>query len=102
DVAPLLEVLDEYERYAVAVVDKRHARLFTVFAGQIEESLKFQDFVLSHHDQGGWSQANYQRHHEAHVFRHLKRVAEYLTDLYRRRELHRLIVAEPEEQNSAL
>jgi len=31
DVAPLLDVLDEHERYAVAVVDKAKARLFTVF-----------------------------------------------------------------------
>lgn len=97
DVAPLLEIVDEYERYAVALVDKRHARLFTVFAGEIEESKEIKDFVFSHHDQGGWSQANYQRHHEAHVFRHLKRVAEYLTDLYRRREFDRLVLAGPEE-----
>jgi peptide subunit release factor 1 (eRF1) len=64
--------------------------------------MKFQDFVFSHHDQGGWSQANYQRHHEAHVFRHLKRVVEYLTELYRRREFDRLIVAGPEEITSEL
>jgi peptide chain release factor subunit 1 len=102
DVAPLLEILDDYQRYAVAAVDKRHARLFTVFMGEIEENMKFQDFVFSHHDQGGWSQANYQRHHEAHVFRHLKRVAAYLTDLYRRREFDRLIVAGPEEVTSEL
>ena len=66
--------LDEYERYAVALVDKEKARFFSVFLGEIDETDDFKDFVPAKHDQGGVSQANFQRHHEAHVFRHLKRV----------------------------
>jgi len=38
DVAPLLRILDEYERYVVALVDKEKARLLSVFAGEIEET----------------------------------------------------------------
>ena len=102
DVAPLLRVVDEYERYAVAVVDKEHARLFTVFAGEIEESEHFKDWVIGKHDQGGWSQANYQRHHEAHVYRHIKRVAQRLAELHRRRRFDRVILAGPEEATSEL
>jgi peptide chain release factor subunit 1 len=102
DLAPLLAVLDEYERYAVALVDKERARLFTVFMGQIEEHDDFRDFVPGKHEQGGWSQANYQRHHEAHVHRHLKRVADHLARLFRRRRFDRLIVGGPEEATSAL
>jgi peptide subunit release factor 1 (eRF1) len=101
-VAPLLDVLDEYERYAVALVDKEKARFFSVFAGQIEETDDFKDFVPGKHDRGGVSQANFQRHHEAHVFRHLKRAAEYLADLYRRRPFDRLVLAGPEEATSEL
>ena len=97
DVAPLLRVIDEYERYAVAVVDKEKARLFTVFAGEIEESAHFRDWVIGKHDQGGWSQARYQRHHEAHVYWHLERVAQRLAALQRRRRFDRLILAGPEE-----
>jgi hypothetical protein len=36
DLAPLLRLLDEHERYAVALVDKEKARLFSVFLGEIE------------------------------------------------------------------
>ena len=32
-VAPLLDIVDDYERYAVALVDKERARLFTVVHG---------------------------------------------------------------------
>jgi peptide chain release factor subunit 1 len=96
-VAPLLDVVDEYERYAIVLVDKRHARLFSVYMGEIEESDKLQDFVPGKHDQGGYSQANYQRHHEAHVYRHLKHVVERLNDLYRSRSFDRLVLAGPDE-----
>jgi peptide subunit release factor 1 (eRF1) len=102
DVAPLLDVLDEFERYAVALVDKSRARLFTVFAGEIEPVEVLEDFVPPHHKQGGPSQANMQRHHEAHVFRHLKRVAERLTALQRQRSFDRLVIAGPEEAASEL
>jgi peptide subunit release factor 1 (eRF1) len=102
DLAPLLDVIDEYERYAVALVDKSKARLFSVFMGRIEEHREFEDYVPPKHDQGGWSQANFQRHHEAHVFRHLKRVTRQLAFLLRRRGFDRLIIAGPEEATSEL
>ena len=34
--APLIDIVEEYERYAVALVDKESARLFTVFMAEIE------------------------------------------------------------------
>lgn len=102
DLGPLLDVVDEYERFAVALVDKGKARLFTVFMGRIEEHRELEDYVPPKHDQGGWSQANFQRHHEAHVFRHLKRVVRQLADMLRRRGFERLVIAGPEEATNAL
>ncbi len=98
DVAPLLEVSDEYERYAVALVEMNRARLFTVFMGTIEESDALRDKeVPPRHDQGGVSQSHFQHHHDLHVLWHLKRVAERLAALFRRRPFDRLILAGPEE-----
>jgi peptide chain release factor subunit 1 len=103
DVAPLLRVMDEYEQYAVALVDKIRARLFTVFMGEIEESEALRDTdAVGRTDQGGWSQARYQRHHEAHVYSHLKTVAQRLADLHRRRHFERLILAGPGEAATEL
>jgi peptide subunit release factor 1 (eRF1) len=102
DVAPLLALLDEHERYVVALVDKQNARLFTVFMGAIEESEAFKDFVPGKHDLGGLSQANYQRHHEAHVHWHLKRVANHLADMRRRQLFDHLVIAGPEEATNEL
>jgi peptide subunit release factor 1 (eRF1) len=103
DVAPLLEVADEYERYAVALVEQNRARLFTVFMGAIEESAALRDEeVPPRHDQGGVSQSHFQHHHDLHVLWHLKRVAERLAALFRRRPFDRLILAGPEEVTSEL
>jgi peptide subunit release factor 1 (eRF1) len=103
DVAPLLALVDEYERYTVALVDKRRLRLFSVFLGAIEERQAVEDAdVFGKHDQGGLSQTNFQRHHEAHVYRHLQRVARALTELLRRRPFDRLILAGPDEPTSEL
>ena len=101
-VAPLLDVIDEYERYAVAVVDKERARLFSIFIHEIEARDTFEDEVPPQHDQGGLSQARYQRHHETHVRWHLKAVVEHLTGLLADRAFDRLIVAGPEEATSEL
>jgi len=102
DVAPLLELVDEYERYAVALVDKKEVRLFSVFLGEIEESKAFEDpLVPAKHDQGGLSQANFQRHHETHVDQVLKRAARSLAER-RRRRFDGLILAGPDEAATAL
>jgi peptide chain release factor subunit 1 len=98
DVAPLLDVLDEYERYAVALVDLEKARLFTVFLGAIEEIEALKDFVPREHDQGGPVQG----HRAAHVHWHLKRVVQHLAELLRRRQLDRLVLAGPEEATSEM
>jgi peptide chain release factor subunit 1 len=101
-VAPLLDIVDEYERYAVAVVDKEHARLFSVALGEIEKVENFTDFVPGKHDQGGPAQARLQRHHETHVLWHVKHVVKQLTELLRDKQFDRLIIAGPEEATTDL
>ena len=66
-VTPLLGLIEDLERYVVALVDKESARLLTVFEGQIESVEAFSDDVPGKHDQGGPAQARLQRHHEDHV-----------------------------------
>jgi peptide subunit release factor 1 (eRF1) len=94
---PLLDLLDEYERYGVVLVDGERARLFTVFLGQIEEDRSFRDAVKVREDHSGWPEQEYEQREEAHVYRHLKRVAARLTRLHRRRPFDRLVLGGPEE-----
>jgi peptide chain release factor subunit 1 len=96
-ITPLLGLIEDQERYVVALVDKESARLLTVFEGRIESVEAFTDDVPGKHDQGGPAQARLQRHHEDHVLRHVKRVTERLSEGLRQRAFDRLILGGPEE-----
>ncbi|HEX5013858.1 MAG TPA: Vms1/Ankzf1 family peptidyl-tRNA hydrolase [Candidatus Limnocylindrales bacterium] len=96
-IIPLLSLIEDYERYVVALVDKESARLLTVFEGRIESVETFSDDVPAKHDTGGPAQARLQRHHEDHVLRHVKRVVQRLAERLRDAEFDRLILAGPEE-----
>jgi peptide subunit release factor 1 (eRF1) len=102
DIAGLLELLDDYERFAVVLVSKDKARLFTVFAGAIEEIDVFKDFVPGKTDAGALNQSKIQRHHGLHVLWHLKKVVAHLSTLQFRRSFDRLIIMGPVEATTVL
>jgi hypothetical protein len=102
DIGPLIAVLDDYNRYAVALVDKARARIFTIHLGAVEEAQQMFEDIPQKHDQGGMSQNRLQRQHEEHVHWHLKDVVERLERLARQRRIDRLVLAGPVEPVSEL
>ena len=94
---PAEVVLQGYEDVCMALVDRERARLFVSTLDRIEEVSDVLDDVPGWHDQGGWSQARFQRHIKEHVLRHLKHVSEVLMGLFRRNRYERLIMAGPDE-----
>lgn len=98
----LTQVLDEYPRFVVAVVQRDNAAIYTAEQRSTEEEAKITSSVPGQHDQGGWSQARFQRHIEFHVERHLKKVAEELERLYYDEPFNRLAVGGTEETVSEL
>lgn len=104
---PLLDIIDEYERYGVVLVDKAHARLFTVFIGEIQEHYDAlapasvrrirtagTDHILS--------QPRFQSKADTHVHWHLKHVAETLDKLVDHYGFDRLLIAGPVEATAGL
>jgi len=81
-IEPLLDILDNYQRYAVLLVDKESARLFLVHLGEIEEySEVHAPDIPGKHKKGGWfalSQNHYERHIDYHIGLHLKDVMKKL------------------------
>src|SRR4051794_16157068 len=64
------------ERWCVLLVNRRTARVFTGDGERLEETDRIEDDVHRQHDQGGWSQANYQRSVEKEKDDHLARSAD--------------------------
>jgi len=102
DVLPLEVVLETYRRSAVVLVDYQDARLFVVEVGEIEEVAAVADEVPGRHDQGGRAQMRMQRHVDDHRARHLRRVADRVFALWRRRRFEHLVLAGPAEAHREL
>jgi hypothetical protein len=95
-VEPLVADADS-ERWCVLLVNRRNARFFVGDGTGFEETDRVEDDVHSQHDQGGWSQARYQRSVEKEKDDHLVRVADVAFSAYKQRGFDRLLVGAPDE-----
>ncbi|MDT4966069.1 MAG: peptide chain release factor subunit 1 [Acidobacteriota bacterium] len=106
-VRPLIEILDEYERFCVVLADKQQARLFTIHQGDIEEYREaFAPAEVSHTKSSAKdhlrSKINTERKSDQNAHWHLKHVAELTFRLTKKSDFDRLILAGPVEATSEL
>jgi peptide chain release factor subunit 1 len=100
--APLVPLVGRGEGALVAVVSRERGDVYRLRASRLEEVAEhFQD-QPGRHDQGGWSQARYQRHIEKLVHDHLKEVAETLDRQVREQGGPPLVVVASEETRAEL
>jgi peptide subunit release factor 1 (eRF1) len=85
------------EQWMVLLVNRRAARIFVGPGDELEETDRIVDDIRSKHDQGGWSQLNYQRSIEKDVSDHVGSAAELAFEIYKKRGLDRLLIGAPEE-----
>jgi peptide chain release factor subunit 1 len=85
------------ERWAVVLVNARTGRFFLGTRDGFEEGGRADDDTSGRHDQGGWSQANYQRSIEKERQDHVRHVADELLALHRHPGFDRLLIGAPEE-----
>jgi len=100
-IEPLLDILDNYQRYAMLLVDKESARLFLVHLGEIEEygEVHTPD-VPGKHKRGGWfslSGNRFERHIDYHVGLHLKDVLKKLESFLSEEKIERIIIGGTED-----
>ena len=82
--APLVPLVARSDGAIIAVVGREQGQLFRLRDGRLHEIAQQFDEQPGQHDQGGWSQARYQRHIEKLVQEHLKGFAEELDKTRRR------------------
>jgi peptide chain release factor subunit 1 len=99
DEAPYVEPLVEMQvtaLYGVVLVSRQLGRIFRGSRDRLDEVAVVKDEVHRRHDQGGWSQARYQRSVEKEAQDHLKNTNDELLRLHERRPFDALFVAAPE------
>src|SRR5215210_4355152 len=95
-VGPLAK-LARRERWCLALVNRRDARIFRGSPDGLREIEQIHDAVFGQHDQGGWSQARYQRGIEKEKDDHLKHTGDALMRHFKQQPFQRLIVGGPRE-----
>ncbi len=94
---PIVEAMDEHERYAVVLTDAKRARLFTVQMGELTEYEDLFSETGSRTRSMGADQMRAQKRrdqrHQEEVASHAKKVIDALHDLALRAPFDRLIVA---------
>src|SRR4051812_6767451 len=97
--APFMEPFAEVRSdtlYGVVVVNRQVARIFRGSRDRLDEITRVDDQVHRRHDQGGWSQARYQRSVDKEAQDHLKNASDELLRRHRRRPFEALFVGAPE------
>jgi peptide chain release factor subunit 1 len=95
-VEPLVEALPG-PRWAVALVSRKHGRIFAGTDVALAEVSDIDDEVHRWHAQGGWSQARFQRGIRKEAKDHVGHVCERVFALHRSRPVDRLAIGGPAE-----
>ena len=95
-VEPMLAAMMARE-WCVMLVSRRQARVFTGAPDTLTERQEREDDTHGQHDQGGLSQARYERSVEKEVDDHLRLAAEMLERRWRREGFDRLALGGPPE-----
>jgi peptide chain release factor subunit 1 len=98
--SPLVSLVGRGDGALIAFVSRERGDVYQLRAGRLEEIARQLDETPGRHDQGGWSQARYQRHIEKLALDHFRRVADLLDGYVRRLHNPRIVVAAAEENRA--
>ena len=90
---PLARVASKYPRYAAVVADSNTARIFVFATGELVNERLIQGMKTRKTQQGGWSQARFQRHISNFHLQHAKEIVEALEGIVQREEITEIFTA---------
>ena len=90
---PLARLADRYPRYAAVAFDTQSSRIFVFGMRELEAAGDIEGEKLRRSDQGGWSQARFQRHVDEHAQHHVNEVIEALEAVVRNTGVGRIVLA---------
>jgi peptide subunit release factor 1 (eRF1) len=100
DDSPFIEPLTTLpgaDGYCVLLINRQVARILVGDSERMREITSFVDDVHRWHDQGGWSQARYQRGIVKETRDHIKHAADELFKRFKSATVQRLIIGTPDE-----
>ena len=101
-IRPLAELKDEYEDFAVVVVDNAEAHVYFVRAAVVGDGDRVKGGVKNAVKKGGWSQKRYARRRQKELSEYASEVAETVRELYDEEGFARLVLLGSDEAMQAV
>jgi peptide chain release factor subunit 1 len=96
-IRPLARLLDEWEEYAIILLNNNEAKMYVVTLGAIKDKERLTAHIMNKHKKGGWSQMRFQRLRKEAIDRFHKKVAEELGRFIEDDQIVGIILAGPGE-----
>jgi peptide subunit release factor 1 (eRF1) len=90
---PLARVASKYPRYAAVVADTNRARIFVFATGEVVNQQDVQGTKTRKTQQGGWSQARFQRHISNFHVQHAKEIVDALERIVQQEGISEIFTA---------
>ena len=87
---PLARLESQFPRYAVVLADTNSARILVFASGELVSQEHIQGFKTRRTQQGGWSQARFQRHISNFHVHHAKEVADALDRIVQQEDISQI------------
>lgn len=94
-VVPLEVLLGRHHHIGMVIIERDQARILRYRLGRLEQYTGLVSDVHRHHEQGGWSQARFQRTIENEAQQHMKEAAEILRKAHEDDSFDALVIAGP-------
>ena len=90
-IRPLARILDEFKPFTLILLNSNHAKIFSIYLGQIRKTKNISSEIMNKHKKGGWSQARFQRIRKGAIHEFFLEVAEILEKI----DTEQIILAGP-------
>jgi peptide chain release factor subunit 1 len=91
----LAQLLDDWEEYAMVLIDNHQASLFVITMGAIKDKAKLATHIINKHKKGGWSQMRFSRLRKEAIDKFQKKVVEALEKFIEDDDIVGIILAGP-------
>ena len=92
-IKPLSDLLDNYGRFGVVIVDREGARALVYHLGALEDTAGTLGEEVRRHKQGGWAAQKLQRYEDQAAAHNLKEAATWADEYLRERNVDRVVIS---------
>jgi peptide chain release factor subunit 1 len=96
-IRPLAQMMDEWESYAIILINNNEAQLFSVSLGSMMDKKRLVAHIMNKHKKGGWSQMRFNRLRREAIEQFQKKVVEALGKFIEQEKIVGLVLAGPGE-----